>query len=90
MIVDYEESVKRIITKATWNALSILELEWRSAVLRTYRQVDYDPLWRVNFFDNDNRLRWITFADPPYLVDEAWYTAEIIRQVGALIITTTN
>jgi hypothetical protein len=85
MIEDYEDTVKKLIINAARNALSILQLDWRSSVFRTCRQVDFDPLWRVDLFDKDNHLKWITFTDPPYLVDEAWYTAEIIRLLKELI-----
>ena len=89
MIEDYEVTVKTIITSATRNALSILKLDRRYRRFSVFRTsghpIDYDPLWEIDFFDTSNHLTWIKVRSPGYLVDEAWYTAEVIRLLKELI-----
>lgn len=87
MIEDYEVTVKRTIINATKNALSILKLDRRFLVSKTNgHPVDYDPVWVVDFFDEDNHQTYITIRPPLGLVvGETWYTPEIIRQIEELI-----
>jgi len=90
MIEDYEVTVRKIILSATRNALSILKLDRRFSVSRTNgHPVDYDPVWVVDFFDKDNHQTQITIRPPLGVVmDETWYTPEIIRQLEELIYNT--
>jgi hypothetical protein len=85
MIEDYEKIIRKIIIKATKNALRILKRDWRFEVSRTSRQLDHDLLWRVDLLGVENP-GWITFPSPPAEgVDETWYTKEIVQLIEGLI-----